>query len=210
MKKRIAVLISGGGTNLQAIIDAIESGYIENAEIAAVVSNRENAYGIKRANNHNIPYTVVLRRNYKDNNEFNQYIIDYLEEQRIDIVVLAGYLSILNENFISCYRNRIINIHPSLIPMFCGKGYYGSKVHKAVIDYGVKVTGVTVHFVDEGTDTGAIILQEPVLVEDEDTPETLAKRVLKTEHTLIVQAVKLLTDGRLIINGRKVTVDNIM
>ncbi len=194
--KRIAVLISGGGTNLQALIDAIENQYIK-AEITIVLSNRKNAYGLERAKKHGISNLFISKKDCGSDLNFNRKIIDVLNSQSIDLVVLAGYLSILSCEFIEAFRNRIINIHPALIPAFCGEGFYGEKVHQAVIDYGAKVSGATVHFVDEGTDTGAIILQESLQVFDNDTAESLQKRILCIEHKLLPEAVKLFCENRL-------------
>lgn len=204
-KVRIGVLISGGGTNLQALIDNIEKGWI-NGEISVVISDKKGAYGIERARKHGIDAIEIDKREFDDKNVFMKAIINELENHHVELVVLAGFLSILSQDFIERYRNRIMNIHPSLIPAFCGKGYYGQKVHKAVLDYGAKVSGATVHFVDEGADTGPIILQEAVKVEADDTPESLAARVLIAEHRLLPQAVKLYCEGKLIIEGRKVRI----
>ncbi|NLM43507.1 MAG: phosphoribosylglycinamide formyltransferase [Clostridiales bacterium] len=204
-KVKIGVLISGSGTNLQALIDNIEKGLI-NGEISIVISDKKDAFGIQRAKKHGINAVEIDKKNFADKNIFMKAIMDELEKHHVELVVLAGFLSILSEDFIEKFRNRIINIHPSLIPAFCGKGYYGQRVHKAALDYGVKVSGATVHFVDEGADTGPIILQEAVKVEDDDTPESLAARILKVEHKLLPQAVKLYCEGRLTIEGRKVII----
>jgi phosphoribosylglycinamide formyltransferase-1 len=204
--KRIGVLISGGGTNLQALIDGVENGYIP-ASIDVVISNKADAYGLQRAKAHGISTAVISRKEFKDEKEFNRALLNELEKYKVDLVVLAGYLNILSPEVVDRYKNRIINIHPSLIPAFCGKGYYGERVHKAVLDYGVKVTGATVHFVDYGTDTGPIILQHPVMVQPDDDVSTLAKRVLEVEHKLLPEAVKLWVEGRLTIDGRKVKID---
>lgn len=201
----IAVLISGGGTNLQAVIDEIDLGNI-NGEIKVVISNRKNAYGLERAKKHNINAEYVNKSKYDNDIDFNREIVNILAENNIDLIILAGYLRILSEDLVNKYKNRIINIHPSLIPSFCGKGYYGQMVHQAVLDYGVKVTGATVHFVDEGTDTGAIILQETVKVDDNDNVESLQKKVLEVEHKTLVEAIKLYCDGKLKIDGRKVII----
>ena len=198
-------MISGSGTNLQALIDNIEKGLI-NGEISIVISDKKDAFGIQRAKKHGINAVEIDKKNFADKNIFMKAIMDELEKHHVELVVLAGFLSILSEDFIEKFRNRIINIHPSLIPAFCGKGYYGQRVHKAALDYGVKVSGATVHFVDEGADTGPIILQEAVKVEDDDTPESLAARILKVEHKLLPQAVKLYCEGRLTIEGRKVII----
>lgn len=204
-KVKIGVLISGSGTNLQALIDNIEKGLI-NGEISIVISDKKDAFGIQRAKKHGINAVEIDKKNFADKNIFMKAIMDELEKHHVELVVLAGFLSILSEDFIEKFRNRIINIHPSLIPAFCGKGYYGQRVHKAALDYGVKVSGATVHFVDEEADTGPIILQEAVKVEDDDTPESLAARILKVEHKLLPQAVKLYCEGRLTIEGRKVII----
>lgn len=196
--KNIAVLVSGGGTNLQSIIDAVEAGRI-NGQIKLVISNKEGAYGLERAKNHNI-------RAVFENDE--QAIIDIMKESQIDLVVLAGFLKILSPNFTKAFENRIINIHPSLIPSFCGKGYYGLRVHEAAVEYGVKVSGATVHFVDENADTGPIIRQETVEVLPEDSPQDLQQRVLKIEHRILSQVVADYCDDKIRVVGRKVFIDN--
>lgn len=203
--KNIGIFISGGGSNLQAIIDAIAKGDI-TARISLVISSREGVYGLERARKHGIPYAVISRGDYKDSNSFGNAILELLEKRRVDLVVLAGYLNILPKAVVEKYKNRIINIHPSLIPAFCGKGYYGNRVHQAVLDYGVKVTGATVHFVDEGTDTGPIILQQSIEVLPEDDVNTLAERVLKVEHQLLPKALKLLVEDRILVDGRRVII----
>ncbi|MFU0800757.1 MAG: phosphoribosylglycinamide formyltransferase [Xylanivirga thermophila] len=203
--KRLGILISGGGTDLQSIIDNIKNGYIP-AEIGVVISNKKDAYGLVRAKDNGIPAVYLCKKHYKNNEEFNLAILDQLQQYNIDYVVLAGYLNILSSDVIRAYPNKIINIHPSLIPSFCGKGFYGEKVHQAVLDYGVKVTGATVHFVDEGTDTGPIILQQPVMIKEDDDPESLSSRVLEVEHRILPDAVKLLVEDRLKIHGRRVII----
>ncbi len=196
--KNIAVLVSGGGTNLQSIIDAVEAGRI-NGQIKLVISNKEGAYGLERAKNHNI--RAVFEKD-------EQAIIDIMKESQIDLVVLAGFLKILGPNFTKAFENRIINIHPSLIPSFCGKGYYGLRVHEAAVEYGVKVSGATVHFVDENADTGPIIRQETVEVLPEDSPQDLQQRVLKIEHRILSQVVADYCDDKIRVVGRKVFIDN--
>nr|WP_293699043.1 phosphoribosylglycinamide formyltransferase [uncultured Peptostreptococcus sp.] len=196
--KNIAVLVSGGGTNLQSIIDAVEAGRI-NGQIKLVISNKEGAYGLERAKNHNI--RAVFEKD-------EQSIIDIMKESQIDLVVLAGFLKILSPNFTKAFENRIINIHPSLIPSFCGKGYYGLRVHEAAVEYGVKVSGATVHFVDENADTGPIIRQETVEVLPEDSPQDLQQRVLKIEHRILSQVVADYCDDKIRVVGRKVFIDN--
>ncbi|MFS8500420.1 MAG: phosphoribosylglycinamide formyltransferase [Caldicoprobacter sp.] len=203
---RIGVLISGSGTNLQALMDAIDAGYIPDAKIAVVISNRKSAYGLERAKAHGIPAECILKKDFEDEEAFNRAILERLRFYGVDLVVLAGYLSILSPEVVRSYPNRIINIHPSLIPAFCGKGFYGEKVHRAVLDYGVKITGATVHFVDEGTDTGPIILQRPVEVKEDDDVRSLAARVLEVEHQLLPEAVRLFVEGKLAVEGRKVRI----
>ena len=203
---RIGVLISGSGTNLQALMDAIDTGCIPNAKVVVVISNRRSAYGLERARAHGIPAECILKREYEDEEAFNRAILERLKYYGVDLVVLAGYLSILSPEVVRSYPNRIINIHPSLIPAFCGKGFYGEKVHRAVLDYGAKITGATVHFVDEGTDTGPIILQRPIEVKEDDDVHSLAARVLEVEHQLLPEAVRLFVEGRLAVEGRKVRI----
>lgn len=194
---RIAVLVSGGGTNLQAIIDAIDAKKITNAQIVAVISNNKGAYALERAKNHNIPALCISPKDYPDRLAFHEALLASLEEAEADLIVLAGYLVVIPEIMIQRYRNRIINIHPSLIPAFCGTGYYGLKVHEGVLARGVKVTGATCHFVDEGTDTGPIILQKAVEVLPQDTPEVLQRRVMEqAEWIILPQAIDLIANGK--------------
>lgn len=193
----IGVLISGGGTNLQAIIDETKSGGI-NGTVKLVISNKENAYGLERAR------LSKIKAVYETDED---KIIELLKENNIDLIVLAGYLKIITPKFVDGFRNKIINIHPSLIPSFCGKGYYGEKVHQGVIDYGAKVTGATVHFVDEGADTGAIIMQEAVNVEQDDDAKSLAKRVLEVEHRILKESIRLFCENKLSIQGRRVFIN---
>lgn len=199
---KIAVLISGGGTDLQSIIDAIENKEIVGAEIAAVISDKKGAFGIERAKKHGIKTYVFDRKEYKG--RVSDEVLNLLRG-KVDLIVLAGFLSILNGDLLHEFKDKIINIHPSLIPSFCGNGMYGLKVHEKAIEYGVKISGCTVHFVDEGTDTGAIILQKAVEVLDEDTAETLQKRVLVEEHKLLPMAVKLIAEGKINKVGRHVS-----
>ena len=193
----IGVLISGGGTNLQAIIDETKSGGI-NGTVKLVISNKENAYGLERAR------LSKIKAVYETDED---KIIELLKGNNIDLIVLAGYLKIITPKFVDEFRNKIINIHPSLIPSFCGKGYYGEKVHQGVIDYGAKVTGATVHFVDEGADTGAIIMQEAVNVEQDDDAKSLAKRVLEVEHRILKESIRLFCENKLSIQGRRVFIN---
>lgn len=185
-KARIAVLVSGGGTNLQALIDAQKSGIINSGEIAVVISSKPDVYALKRAESANIPTAVVSRKTCNSQEEFEQGIIRVLDEYMIDFIILAGFMSILSEDFTKRYPERIINVHPSLIPSFCGEGFYGLKVHEAALGYGVKVTGATVHFVNEIPDGGKIILQKAVEIQDGDTPEILQKRVMEQAEWIIL------------------------
>ena len=202
---RVAVLVSGGGTNLQAIIDSLEKGTITNAEIVTVISNNRNAYALERAKNHGIEGLCISPKDYEDREAFHEALLAALEQRQVDLVVLAGYLVVIPERMIQTYRNRIINVHPSLIPAFCGTGYYGLKVHEGVLKRGVKVTGATVHFVDEGTDTGPIILQKAVKVEPDDTPKSLQRRVMEqAEWQLLPKAIDLIANGRVRVEDNKV------
>ena len=192
IKANIAVLVSGGGTNLQALIDATKSGIIKSGEIKLVISNNADAYALTRAENAGIDTAVITKKDCgMDQNAFETAIIDKLDEYNVDIIVLAGFMSILSENFTKRYPKRIINVHPSLIPSFCGKGFYGLRVHEAALKYGVKVTGATVHFVNEIPDGGEIIMQKAVDILDTDTPEALQKRVMETaEWKILPRAVE--------------------
>ena len=193
---KIAVFVSGGGTNLQSLIDATQSGSI-NGEIVLVVSNRKKAYGLERAKNAGIQAECI-----KD----DQLLIQRLKEEGVELIVLAGYLAILSDELTELYQNRIINIHPSLIPAFCGPGFYGLHVHEHAFKRGVKVAGATVHFVNEEADAGPIIMQDTVKVMDDDDAKTLAKRVLEVEHTILPRCVKLFCEGKISVEGRKVKV----
>lgn len=202
---RIAVLVSGGGTNLQAIMDSIKQGKITNSEICVVISNKKDAFALERAKNHNIASEVISPKDYDSKKEFNQALLDTINHYQVDLIVLAGYLVILPEILISAYKNRIVNIHPSLIPSFCGAGYYGLKVHESILERGVKITGATVHFVDEGTDTGPIILQKAVKVNEDDTPESLQRRVMEeAEWNILPEAINLIANHRIQIKNNKV------
>ena len=186
-KVNLAVLVSGGGTNLQALIDAQKSGIITSGEIKLVVSSNKNAYALKRAENAGIK-TEVCERKEISQKEFEESILNALEKEKIEVIVLAGFMSILSADFVKRYPERIINVHPSLIPSFCGEGFYGLRVHKAALDYGVKVTGATVHFVNEIPDGGRIIMQKAVDIEENDTPEILQKRVMENAEWIILPA----------------------
>lgn len=204
---KLAVCVSGGGTNLQAIMDAIDNGTITNASIEVVISNNPNAYALERARNHGIKGVCISPKTYATREEFNEDFLKQLDSYHVDLVVLAGFLVVLPEKMIQAYHNRIINIHPSLIPSFCGKGFYGLKVHEGVLERGVKVTGATCHFVDEGTDTGPIILQKAVEVLAYDTPKTLQKRVMEqAEWVIMPQAIDLIANGKVKIVDNKVVI----
>lgn len=200
---KMAVLVSGGGTNLQAILDAMDSGRITNAQVSVVISNNENAYALERAKKHGIPAQCVSSKNYETRALFNEALLAAIQSYEVDLVVLAGCLVVIPEIMVKAYPNRIINIHPSLIPAFCGTGYYGLKVHEGVLQRGVKVTGATVHFVDEGTDTGPIILQKAVAVQQGDTPELLQRRVMEeAEWQIMPEAIDLIANNRVeVIDG---------
>lgn len=204
---KIAVCVSGGGTNLQAIIDGIEKQTITNAEIKVVISNNKNAYALERAKQHGIEAVCISPKDYESRDAFNEDFLAKLDSYEVDLVVLAGFLVVIPPQMIKEYRNRIINIHPSLIPSFCGTGYYGLKVHEGALARGVKVTGATVHFVDEGTDTGPIILQKAVAVEEGDTPEILQRRVMEQAEWIIMpRAIDLIANGKVSVSDHKVTI----
>lgn len=201
MKKRIGVLVSGGGTNLQALIDAQKSGIIKSGEIVTVVSNKHGVYALERAKNAGIASTVITKKECGSGEAFDVALRDYMVSQKVDIIVLAGFLAILGDSFLKEYSNRIINIHPSLIPSFCGNGMYGLKVHEAALDYGVKVTGATVHFVNEVVDGGKIIMQKAVYINENDTAETLQKRVMEeAEWQILPKAVEMVCAERIDTN----------
>ena len=205
-KCRIVVMVSGGGTNLQAIIDGVKDGTITNTEIVGVISNNKNAYALTRAGENGIPSRCVSPKDYESRAMFNEKLLEAVDEFAPDLVVLAGFLVVIPPEMIRKYRNRMINIHPSLIPSFCGKGYYGLKVHEAALARGVKVTGATVHFVDEGTDTGPILLQKSVDVQPDDTPKSLQQRVMEeAEWILLPKAIDLIAAGRVeVVDGKAV------
>ena len=203
--KRLAVMVSGGGTDLQSVIDGVEDGRIP-AEIVVVIASKPGIYALERARKAGIPGIVICKKEYADEEAFFEANLAALRQYGAEGVILAGYLSILGKRMIEAFPNKIINIHPSLIPSFCGKGYYGLKVHKAALEYGVKVSGATVHFVDEGADTGPIIAQRSVPVLPGDTPETLQQRVLEVEHEILPEAVALFCQDRLEVQGRRVSI----
>lgn len=200
--KNIVVLVSGGGTNLQALIDAQESGIIKNGKITCVISSKEGAYALERAEKHGIKTIVCARKNYSDSVEYSKEILRLLKEEKADLIVYAGFMIILDEMVSRAYPNKIMNVHPALIPSFCGKGYYGLRVHEAALAKGVKLTGATVHFANEVCDGGPIILQKAVDVLEDDTPETLQRRVMEQcEWKILPQAVSLFCEDRLSVEN---------
>ena len=206
---RVLVCVSGGGTNLQAIIDGIDKGLILNTEIVRVISNNRSAYALERARAAGIEGVCVSPKDYANREQFNEAFLKAVDEATPDLIVLAGFLVVIPQMLIRKYENRIINIHPSLIPSFCGTGYYGLKVHEAALERGVKVTGATVHFVDEGTDTGPIILQKAVAVKDGDTPEILQRRVMEeAEWVILPWAINLIANGKVTVQDGKVKTES--
>lgn len=204
---KVLVMVSGGGTNLQAIIDSVENGTITNTKIVGVISNNQNAYALERADKHGIAAECVSPKNFETRAAFNEKLLERVNSYEPDLIVLAGFLVVIPPEMIAAYRNRMINIHPSLIPAFCGTGYYGLKVHEAALARGVKVVGATVHFVDEGTDTGPILLQKAVEVENGDTPEILQRRVMEqAEWKILPQAIDLIANGRVEVKDGKTVI----
>lgn len=204
---KVLVMVSGGGTNLQAIIDSVENGTVTNTNIVGVISNNQNAYALKRADKHGIAAECVSPKNFENRAAFNEKLLERVNSYEPDLIVLAGFLVVIPPEMIAAYRNRMINIHPSLIPAFCGTGYYGLKVHEAALARGVKVVGATVHFVDEGTDTGPILLQKAVEVENGDTPEILQRRVMEqAEWKILPQAIDLIANGRVEVKDGKTVI----
>lgn len=194
---KIGILVSGGGTNLQAVLDAMDCGRISNAEVTVVISNNQNAYALERARKHGIEALCISPVDFQEREDFYEALLSKIDQYCLDLIVLAGYLVAIPVSMIQKYRNRIINVHPSLIPSFCGKGYYGLKVHEAALARGVKVTGATIHYVDEGMDTGPILLQKAVEVREGDTPETLQRRVMEEAEWLILpQAIQMIANGQ--------------
>ena len=206
--QNVVVMVSGGGTNLQAIIDAVHSGKITNTRIAGVISNNQNAYALTRAEENGIAAQCISPKQFSDRTEFNRALLDVVDAMEPDLIVLAGFLVVIPPEMIRKYEHRIINIHPSLIPSFCGTGYYGLKVHEAALARGVKVVGATVHFVDEGTDTGPIILQKAVEVQNGDTPQILQRRVMEqAEWQILPRAIDLIANGKVSVTERIATVN---
>ena len=205
---RVVVCVSGGGTNLQAILDAIAGGSLPDTEIVLVLSNNKNAYALARAKKAGVPTAVVSRADYADASLFEQALLETVDAAGPDLIVLAGFLVTIPRAMVEAYRMRIINVHPSLIPSFCGTGFYGLKVHEKALERGVRVSGATVHFVDEGTDTGPIILQKPVMIRDDDTPETLQRRIMEqAEWKIMPMAIDLIANGKVKVNDHKVIID---
>lgn len=205
---KVGVLVSGGGTNLQAILDAIDNGEITNAQVSLVISNNAGAYALERAKNHKIEAVCVSPKSYENREEFHKALLEKLQESEVDLVVLAGFLVAVPTMIVEAFPNRIINIHPSLIPSFCGTGYYGLRVHEGALARGVRVTGATVHFVDAGTDTGPIILQKAVEIDPKDTPETLQRRVMENaEWKILPKAIDLIANGRVTVKDGKVVIE---
>jgi phosphoribosylglycinamide formyltransferase-1 len=204
---RVGVLVSGGGTNLQAIIDQLNNGSIRDTKIVTVVSNRKGAYALERAELQGIPNTWMSPLHYDKREDFDQAMIDHFKSYNVELIILAGYLVVLGKSFVNAFENRIINIHPSLLPAFSGDGFYGLKVHEAAINRGVKLSGATVHFVDEGTDTGPIIAQKAVPVLSGDTPETLQRRIMEeAEWQLLPEAIELFAQGAITVDNGKVII----
>lgn len=206
---KIVVCVSGGGTNLQAVIDAVEDGTVTNTQIVGVISNNRNAFALERARNAGIPAVCVSPKDYADRALFNEALLDTVEKMQPDLIVLAGFLVTVPAKMIAAYENKIINIHPSLIPSFCGVGYYGLKVHEGALARGVKISGATVHFVDDGTDTGPIILQKAVEVKQGDTPKTLQQRIMEeAEWKILPKAIDLIANGKVSVADGKVRIED--
>lgn len=205
---KVGVLVSGGGTNLQAILDAIDDGRITNAEVTLVISNNANAYALERARNHNIHAECVSPKQFESREEFNKALLLKLKESGVDLVVLAGFLVAIPPMIVEAFPNKIINIHPSLIPSFCGVGFYGLHVHEKALERGVRVTGATVHFVDAGTDTGPIILQKAVKIYQDDTPQLLQRRVMEeAEWKILPKAINYIANGKVTVTDGKVSIE---
>ncbi len=203
----LGVMVSGNGTNLQAIIDSIAKGDLPDCRIATVVSSKEGAYALERAKKNSIPVAVISKKDFSSAEEYDDALLKHMKSHNVELVVLAGFLSLLGEKFVEAYKNAIINVHPSLIPSFCGKGNYGLIPHKKALEYGVKITGATVHFVDPEYDSGPIIFQKAVEVTEDDTPETLQKKVMEqAEWILLPEAIRLFSQGKLKVEGRKVRI----
>jgi phosphoribosylglycinamide formyltransferase-1 len=204
---RLGFLVSGGGTNLQAIIDKKESGYLDKCELAVVISSKPGVYALERAEKYGIPSICVPRKSFDNIDDYDKALIEQFERYSADLIVFAGFNVLLGERFNNRYKGKMINVHPALIPSFCGKGFYGLATHEKVLEYGVKITGATVHFIELEADSGPIIIQKPVYVRDDDTPETLQKRVMEeAEWEILPEAIKLISEGRVVVDGRKVRI----
>lgn len=204
---KVVVMVSGGGTNLQAIIDSVADGSITNTKLVGVISNNKNAFALERAKNHGIPAQCISPKDFENRRLFNEKLLEAVDACNPDLIVLAGFLVVIPPEMTAKYRNRMINIHPSLIPAFCGTGYYGLKVHEAALDRGVKVVGATVHFVDEGTDTGPILLQKAVEVRPGDTPKELQRRVMEqAEWKILPRAIDLIANGKVMVKDGKAVI----
>lgn len=203
----IGVMVSGGGTNLQAILDRIDDGYLKNCRVVTVVGSRDGIFALERAKNKGIPTAVISRKSFQNAEDYDKVLIAHMKKYNVQLVVLAGFLSLLGDGFVKTYENAIINIHPSLIPAFCGKGYYGIIPHQKALEYGVKIVGATVHFVESEYDSGPIIIQKAVEVLPEDTPETLQQRVMEqVEWIILPEAIRLFSERKLLVKGRKVII----
>lgn len=204
---RVGVMVSGGGTNLQAILDQIESGKLPDCQVVTVISSKPGVYALERAKKHNIPSCVISKKDFKTQEAYDEAVLNHLKQYDVQLVVLAGFLSLLGKRVLDAYKNAVINVHPSLIPAFCGKGFYGLIPHIKALEYGVRVTGATVHFVDYEYDSGPIILQKAVEVKEDDTPESLQRRVMEqAEWILLPEAIRLFAQGRLRVEGRHVRI----
>lgn len=204
---KIGVMVSGGGTNLQAILDRIDDGALPGCRVVTVVASREGVYALERADSRGIPTAVIARKSFETVEEYDRVLIGHMRRHQVDLVVLAGFLSQLGEGFVRAWKNAIINVHPALIPSFCGKGFYGIRPHQSALEYGVKITGATVHFVELEYDSGPIILQKAVEVCQGDTPETLQRRVMEQgEWVILPEAIRLFSEGRLKVDGRRVEI----
>lgn len=204
---KVGVLVSGGGTNLQAILDKKAAGYLPECEFVSVVASKPGVYALERAAKFNIPGTVICKKDYESQEEYDRALVEHFTEKGVGLIVLAGFLTILGKTFMDAFEGRIINVHPALIPSFCGKGFYGLKPHEKALEYGVKVTGATVHFVELEADAGPIILQKAVYVKDDDTAETLQRRVMEeAEWEILPEAIKLFSEGKLKLDGRIVKI----
>jgi len=209
--KNLAVFVSGGGTNLQAIIDSIQAGTLKGVQIVGVISSSRKAFALERAAKAGVPGFCFVPKEYENAEAYTDALLEKLAELEVDFIALAGWMVVLNPRIVRAYQNRVVNIHPSLIPSFCGKGNYGLHVHENALARGVKITGATTHLIDDGTDTGPIVIQKAIPVEDDDTPETLQKRVMKEcEHKILPETIQLMVDGRLVVEGHRVRIRQVI